>query len=128
MNKFSPMLTQICRFGIVGLTAAAIHFTTVVTVVQLTGLKPLIANIAGFLVSFQMSYWGHRQWTFNGTAALHRVAFPRLLCIQLINFAANESLFYLFLSLHLPYPVALLIVLAVLPVFTFVTSKWWVFG
>lgn len=128
MIKLNPMLAQIVRFGVVGLIAAGIHFTTVVSVVQLTGMKPLLANVFGFMVSFQMSYWGHRKWTFHETETLHREALPKLLCVQLINFAANESLFYVFLSLHLPYPVALLIVLTVLPVFTFISSKWWVFN
>jgi putative flippase GtrA len=125
MNK--KLFLQIFRFGIVGVTAAAIHFATVVFFVQNFSLEPLAANCFGFLVAFQASYWGHRLWTFQETEALHRMAFSKLLTVQLINFSANESLFYVFLSLHLPYPLALLIVLTVLPVFTFIASKMWVF-
>lgn len=128
MNKHYALIAQVIRFGLVGLTAASIHFFTVIFVVQLSGIKPLIANFFGFIVAFQMSYWGHRRWTFRQTSASHRVALPRLLCVQLINFTANESLFYFFLLLNLPYPVALLIVLTVLPIFTFVMSKRWVFA
>lgn len=128
MNKYIPLLLQIARFGVVGLTAAAIHFFTVVGIVQWFAVKPLLANVVGFIVSFQMSYWGHRKWTFGDTVTLHRVAFSRLLVVQMVNFTANESLFFLFLTLHLPYQVALLIVLTVLPVFTFLGSKFWVFG
>jgi putative flippase GtrA len=121
------LIAQLFRFGIVGLTAAAIHFTIVVTLVQMFFLAPLLANFFGFFVSFQVSYWGHRLWTFAATDILHRAAFPKLLVIQLINFAANESLFYILLSWHLPYQIALIIVLTVLPVFTFISSKMWVF-
>lgn len=122
-----PLLLQIFRFGIVGLTAAAVHFTVVVMLVQHGLFIPLIANIFGFLCSFQFSYWGHRLWTFSDTAVMHRNAISKLLIIQIINFSANESLFYLFLTLNLPYPLALFIVLTILPIFTFLTSKLWVF-
>lgn len=128
MIKLPPIAWQIARFGVVGLTAAAIHFFTVVSVVQLSGLNPLIANVIGFLVAFQMSYWGHRKWTFQASAMLHRVAVPKLLIVQLANFAANETLFYIFLTLHIPYTIALLIVLTILPIFTFLCSKFWVFS
>lgn len=122
------LLSQVCRFGLVGVAAAVIHLSVVVLLVQSTDMAPLIANIFGFAIGFQMSYWGHRLWTFKATTSLHRVAFPKLLLIQILNFAANETLFYLFLLLNLPYAVALFIVLAILPLFTFVASKLWVFN
>lgn len=121
------LILQVFRFCIVGLTAAVIHYSIVVELVQRLTLNPLIANVFGFIFAFQVSYWGHRLWTFNGTLALHRAAFPKLLLIQVTNFIANEALFSIFLSWGLPYNVALLIVLAILPIFTFVSSKMWVF-
>jgi len=127
MNNRMHLFAQLLRFGIVGLTAAALHFSIVVGAVEYLALLPLIANVFAFAFAFQISYWGHRLWTFAGTTSLHREAFPKLMLIQVINFAANESLFYIFLNLNLPYPVALLIVLTTLPVFTFISSKLWVF-
>ncbi len=127
MNNLPHWVLQLLRFGIVGVTAATIHFSVVIVLVQIGEMAPLIANIVGFIISFQMSYWGHRRWTFNETAALHRVALPKLLFIQLLNFAANEYLFYFLLTLNMPYPIALLLVLAILPIFTFTISKFWVF-
>ncbi len=124
---YKSLFWQVCRFGIVGLTAAAIHFSIVVCLVRADWLAPLVANIVGFMVSFQVSYWGHRLWTFNDNMTLHRVAFLKLLLVQIVNFTANESLFYFFLLFNFPYEVALLMVLTILPIFTFVSSKLWVF-
>lgn len=121
------MIKQLFRFGLVGILAAAVHMGIVVLIVQTWLIEPLIANVFAFAFSFQVSYWGHRLWTFEGTTALHRDAFPKLVFIQAINFAANETLFYTFLSMDLPYPIALFITLAILPVFTFFSSKLWVF-
>jgi putative flippase GtrA len=125
MNRDSVL--QIARFLTVGVAAAAVHFSVVVLLVQFFHYEPLIANVGGFLVSFQLSYWGHRLWTFSETEVLHRDAYPRLVAVQLFNFSINEALYYYFLSLHLPYALALFIVLAILPVFTYMTNKFWVF-
>ena len=122
-----PLFSQLVRFGVVGLLAALIHFSTVILLVQTYHFVPLTANILGFLIAFQFSYWGHRKWTFNDTESMHRVAVSKFLCVQMLNFAMNELLFYVFLSFNLPYPVALIIVLTVLPIFTFAASKLWVF-
>jgi putative flippase GtrA len=127
MNLRRPLFFQLVRFGIVGLTGAALHFSIVVGLVQQLKMAPLVANVFAFLFAFQVSYWGHRCWTFRWTTASHRAALPKLLCVQLVNLAVNETLFFIFLSLHYPYPVALIIVLTILPIFTFIFSKWWVF-
>jgi putative flippase GtrA len=125
MNK--AQILQISRFLTIGTLAAAVHFGMVVWLVQSYDYLPLIANVAGFVVSFQISYWGHRLWTFSGTDVSHREAYPRLVLIQVLNFGMNESLYYFFLGFGLPYQWALLIVLAILPIFTFISSKFWVF-
>ncbi|OGT60108.1 MAG: hypothetical protein A3E85_03370 [Gammaproteobacteria bacterium RIFCSPHIGHO2_12_FULL_45_12] len=118
---------QLCRFGVVGLIASGVHFMLVVALVQQFQLEPLAANVFAFFVSFQVSYWGHRSWTFSESEASHAVTLRRLLTVQLCNFSANETLFYVFLTLHLPYRLALLFVLTILPIFTFASSKLWVF-
>lgn len=122
------LVKQLTRFGIVGLIAATIHFTTVVTIVTYTGMHPLLANIVAFVVSFQLSYWGHRTWTFRESIAAHREAFPKLLLVQAFNLIGSELLFFILLQMNLPYKVALVLVLMILPVFTFLASKLWVFA
>lgn len=126
MNK--ALFFQIMRFGIVGVLASLVHFSCVVLFVHFLHWLPLVANVVGFSIGVQVSYWGHRSFTFRGTEATHAVAYPRLVLMQAGNFLANEGLFFFFLSMHLPYPIALLIVLAIMPMFTFVISKTWVFA
>lgn len=118
---------QLFRFGIVGSLAAAVHFSIVISLVEIAELQPLVANIFAFMISFQVSYFGHRRFTFAALTE-HRVALPRLLLVSSSAFAANEGLYYLFLTLfHLPYALALFLVLAILPLLTFTISKVWVF-
>lgn len=125
--KRFPLFFQLFRFGVVGISAASIHFVIVILLVQFKLLTPLTANIIGFLISFQASYWGHRIWTFNDSMVLHRIALPKLFALQVLNFTMNETLFFVFLKENLPYPIALFLVLAILPIFTFTISKLWIF-
>lgn len=121
------LMSRLLKFGIVGTLAALLHLSTVMFLVSQYQLLPLSANIFGFLLGFQVSYWGHRSWTFHETTVEHQVALPRLFLLQVGNFAANEILFYILLSFHLPYPLALLIVLMILPALTFTISRFWIF-
>lgn len=126
-TKYHLLVAQLFRFGIVGTIAALIHFSCVILLVQLFKFPPLLANVFGFISGFQVSYWGHRTWTFKANDTLHRIAIPKLLLVQTINLSLNELLFYILLSLNLPYAIALFIVLATFPIFTFLLSKLWVF-
>lgn len=124
----NKLFRQLIRFGMVGASAATVHFSIVISLVEVGLMQPLIANVVGFLVAFQVSYWGHRYWTFHETSALHRIALPKLLLVASSGFAANESLFYIFtVVFNLPYPLALFLILSILPAINFTLSKLWVF-
>lgn len=118
---------QIPQFIVVGGLAAAVHLGMVMLIVPL-GLTPLLANVIGFLTAFQVSYWGHRNWTFSSHNAPHRSALPRFFGVACVGFGLNEILFYLLLRFTpLPYPIALFLVLLAVAALTFVSSRYWAF-
>jgi len=125
---YFPLLKQLTRFGVVGCGAASLHFFILVFLVEFGFLTPLYANVIAFFFAFQISYWGHRFWTFSGTTAQHKKALPKLLLIGGMGFFVNQSLFYILYTIaHFPYTVAQLLILTVVPIITFVISKLWVF-
>lgn len=122
------ILLQLMRFVVVGLSAATVHMTIVVALVESGFLQPLVANVVAFCFAFQISYWGNRFWTFGSTQQTHWIAYKRLLSVSILSFIANETLFYLLMTaFQLPYPVALFMVLAILPLAVFTANKLWVF-
>jgi putative flippase GtrA len=126
--KNKLLLLQIIRFGTIGSLAALVQLSLIIFLVELKLLPPLAANIIAFILAFQVSYWGHRQWTFQATGIRHGIALPRLFLTASSAFIANEFLFYITLNfLHLPYVPALILVLTILPVVTFIVSKFWDF-
>jgi putative flippase GtrA len=119
------MIRQLLRFGAVGVAAMAVHWTVVALLVPF-GAKPLLANIAAFAIAFNVSYVGHRHWTFAATSA-HQSPFKRFLGVALLSFVLNEALYYLLLRAGLEYRVALLIVLVAVAALTFILSRYWAF-
>ncbi|MDF3034784.1 MAG: GtrA family protein [Paucimonas sp.] len=120
------MVFQLARFGTVGLIAACVHWSVVAALVPL-GLLPLQANVVAFITAFNVSYWGHRRWTFNADRP-HRSALPRFLLTACSSFVLNQTLYYFFLTYtSLDYRVSLLIVLVCVAILTFFLSRQWAF-
>lgn len=125
-------LLRVLRFGIVGLTAAAVHYWVVIALVELLHIAPLQANAGGFIVAFWVSYFGHRHWTFSDVVATHvqgaHPSFLRFLLVAVLGFCMNELLFYLLLRYAgWPYYLALAVVVFTVAVLTYVLSRLWAF-
>lgn len=119
------LVLQIVRFGCVGAVASALHLAVVAALVPL-GLAPAWANPVAFLVAFQVSYYGHRGWTFRqeGGAAAYR----RLFIVALAGFALNEAAYVpLLKNSPLDYRVALAAILLVQAGISFLIARRWVF-
>lgn len=120
------MISQLVRFGCVGTVAAALHLAVVSLLVVLLEMPPLLANVAGFGVAFQVTYFGHRQWTFR--AGKRSGDYGRMLLLSVAAFALNECLYAVLLqTTPLDYRVALGIVLVAVAGLTFIGSRLWVF-
>jgi len=120
------MILQLARFGLVGVTAMAVHWLAVTLLVPL-GLRPLIANVVAFAIAFNVSYWGHRNWTFDSDAG-HQTTFWRFLLVACGSFVLNECLYYVLLTYtRLGYQAALALVLIAVAALTFVLSRQWAF-
>jgi len=122
------MIMQIFRFAGVGVSALIVHWCVVLILVPL-GLAPLWANVVGFLVAFNVSYFGHRYFTFKAVSVSHRQTFMRFAGVALASFLVNEAMYAALLTFtSLSYDIALLIVLGVVAVMTFVLSRLWAFA
>ena len=117
---------QLFRFGCVGVLAMALHLAVVSALVPL-GLPPLWANVLAFAVAFQVSYFGHRGWTYRATGG--GGAYGRMLMVSLASFALNEAMYACLLKFApFDYRVSQMIVLIAVSLFTFAGSRFWVFA
>jgi len=121
------MIGQLMRFGVVGVAAMLVHWLVVAALVPL-GMPPLLANVVAFAVAFQVSYWGHRHWTFTAADLRHRRTLPRFVVVSCSSFVLNEFLYFLLLQYTtLDYRTALTIVLLTVAALTYILSRQWAF-
>ena len=119
MNK---TLYQIGFFGIIGLSATVVH-TIVFSLLVWTGYDPLASNFIAFCCAVPVSFYGNRYLTFKT-----RGNFPKFVTMAFCGFVLNHSNVWIvtdFLGLNWKY--ALPGMLGVVPVFSFMISKMWVY-
>jgi putative flippase GtrA len=120
---------QLLAFIIIGVLAAFLHLLIVWLLVSAGLLRPLQANIIGFLGAVNVSYFGHSHFTFAQNTKLSMQAFLKFFSVALASFLINQLAYYYGLTwfgqaFYLPI---LVVVLVLVAVFTFICSKFWVF-
>jgi putative flippase GtrA len=120
-----PHIGQLLRFGVIGTSAAAVNMVGVIILVECFAWQPLWANVIAFLIAYNVSFFGHRFWTFAEGNAQSCQKFFMVACF---SFIINEGLFYMLLHwVGWWYPVALFVDLLCVAVVTFIFSKFWAF-
>jgi putative flippase GtrA len=119
---------QAFYFLVIGALASIINLILVFIIVYLGLAKPLVANFFAFLIAFNVSYFGHRFLTFSTTTQSHTTAGTQFFINAIIGLVLNEITYYTLLHiLHIQYLVALFITMALVAIYTFVVSKFFIF-
>jgi putative flippase GtrA len=123
-------MRQLAIFVAVGCAAAVTHLAVVALAVELTGLPPLAANVAGFGVAFLVSFGGHARFTFPIAPDRFAAARSRFFAVALTGFVINQAAYAEALHLFGPryYLPVLAAVLLGVAVATFLLSKLWAFA
>lgn len=124
-----PLLLQYLRFGAVGLAATAVHVAVYAGLIELLAAAPLAANALGFAAGVNVSFVGHRGWTFrNRRGPSARRSLARFWAVALIGFALNSGFVGLITGpFGLAYGWAIPAIAGVTPLATFALSKLWAF-
>ena len=102
-------LGEVVRFGIVGVTASAIHYGVYWVLQHWTGVN--IAYTAGYIVSFLVNYWLSAHFTFREkTSTRNGLGF---IGAHLCNYLMHMVLLNVFLWLGLGRELAPIAVLAI---------------
>lgn len=118
-------ILEIGRFGLIGAAAMLIHLLVVWLGVT-AGFDPLVANVLGFVVAFQVSYFGHCHFTFNESPRLS--GYWKMLSVSVVGFLFNEFAYYMVLTrTSFDYRSSLAVILIVTAAGTFLAAKCWVF-
>lgn len=115
-------------FVLVGCMAATTHWLVAVGCVECFHIKPLVANLVGWLTAVMVSFTGHYRLTFRHQVGELWPAAWRFFIVSALGFAVNESAYaFLLMNTKLDYEVLLFCVLVAVAVLTFVLSRSWAF-
>lgn len=119
---------RVPRFIAVGTAAALVHWGVVSAIVQTLHWHPLIANVLGWIVALQVSFFGHHRMTFQGHGVPLWQSATRFSAISAGGFAINELAYAAMLRWSdQSYQVSLAIVLLGVAVLTYLLSSRWAF-
>ncbi len=126
IDRLPPQALLIARFGIVGLSAAAVHSGLFMLLVSYAGFSGAGATPIAFGCAFVVSYLGQSRWTFgvgHSHAQLVRYAITQLIGLGLNTIAAHfiVDIFGLKPVFCVPF------IVFVVPAVTFVLMRVWVF-
>jgi len=117
---------RIIFFTGIGVSSTLVHLSVVALLVSLGHFHPLTANIIAFFTAFNVSFFGHRRFTFAKLEGDKQLQLPHFLLVAMTSGILNEYLYYLFLRYtQLNYMVALCLVVSLVAVFTFTASRFW---
>jgi len=116
-------VSSLLWFGLVGASAAAVHFGVVWLLVSQGMLAALIANVLGFLLAFGVSFLGHHRLSFAAQQARGRDALPRFALVAVLGFVSNELMYAVLLRWGMEYRLALLLVLITVAAMTWLLSR-----
>ena len=126
-KQYKSIFFQLCRFGIVGVSAVIINLLIVIFIVETFDWPPLLANIIGFIVACQIAFFGHNLWTFKMNTGAHN-AWLKFVMVATFSLGLTQLLFFILLHVFVLYYVfALILTQMIVPIVTFLLSKYWAF-
>ncbi len=124
-------VSQILRYGVVGICAAMTHALVAFTVFHILTIAPTPSNFSGFVAGAFISYFGSYYFTFknaNGHNGSHTRSLPRFALVWLIGIAINVGLFQTLLSLYaVPFALNVFIAIVLTPTAQYLMLKFWAF-
>ncbi len=123
----AEIAAQILRFGIIGLTATAVHYLVLRTAITGFGLPPAPANGVAFLIALGASWLGQSRWVFRrpGTDGARMLRFA---VSALGGLLGNMAIMAIVTgAIGLPWQAGFLAALIIVPAASFAVNRLWVF-
>lgn len=127
-QALAGLARQISAFAGVGVMAAVVHYGLLIGLVELGGLPPVPATLAGYIGGGIVSYLLNRRHTYESDRP-HGEATWRFAIVAFVGFLLTGLLMHGFVDrLGAPYLPAQLVTTGVVMCWSFLAHKLWTFG
>ena len=128
--KLADESKQVGKFGVVGIAATGVHMLVFSVLLELTTLTAVAANTYAFVSAVAFSFFGNRHWSFAPPSGdRSQVSFSALkyCAVGLSGYAFNGLSAWLIVDRWMmPYGLALVPMMLVTPVLTYLAIRLWV--
>lgn len=114
------------RFAAVGAVATSVHYAILLSLVELAGLRPLVATVIGFVFGALVGYSLNRRFTFETRPAFGRGLIKFLIVIG-IGGLLNAAIFAFIVRLGPHYMIAQVIATGLVLIWNYAGSRLVVF-
>lgn len=115
-------------FVVVGVAAAAVHFGVLIALVELAGIRPVPATLAGYVAGGIVSYALNRRHTYKSDRP-HEEAGWRFAVVAGVGFLLTSAFMYLLHDVAgLYYLFAQVLTTGVVLIWSFLAHRLWTFG
>jgi putative flippase GtrA len=125
------LLVEMLKFGVVGGTAIFVHLGVFSGLIEFSTVRPMLANLLGFVLSLLVSFCGHNWWTFKrGTEGRPSVSIigSRYLVVVLSGFAVSSLIVFVSIEiLQTRYAFTVFLIFAIVPLAQFIMGRLWTF-
>jgi len=125
----NPLIRLLFRYGIVGVVASLVHLSIALLAYDYGHINFFVSHFIGFVFGLFTAYFGHYFYSFKDGED-HAKRFPKFLVTALVALIMHQGGAYFMVHiLNLDYSTRVLPTLVVVvPVFTFLLNKFWVFS
>lgn len=128
IRRYPRQARQLVTYVFAGGLTAVAHYGVLIGLVELAGVDPVAATLAGFIVGAVVSYLLNRWLTFDATRS-HAQATWRFALIAAGGFVLTGILMHLFVArLGLPYLPMQFVTTGIVMVFSFLGHKFFSFA
>ena len=125
LNKIN--LTEIIRFGIVGLSSVAFYYALLIGFVELLGIPVIVSAVLAYLISMIWNYWRQRNWAFKSDRD-HKSSIPGYIVTHAVGMCINTVVLYIFTYyFEMYYILAQVFATCAVAAWSYLSLKLWVF-
>lgn len=115
------------RFAAIGVLGTLVYVAGVVGAVEYGQFDPRLGHVCGYALALPVSYWGHYRFSF-ASVHRHRSTILRFLAIYALCFAVGQGIMNATVFMATDrYGMAVMLIIVVQPVLSFVLNKLLVF-
>lgn len=120
-------MRELVTFGLVGIAATLWHYLVALGLIKLFAVDSYLANLVAWASAVAISYFGHGLLTFR--TPLTKASSIKFAVVAVAAMGSSQLLFYLLKNYSwLPVEWQLMLVVAIIPVFSYLANKFWVFS